>query len=297
MPDMLARFAALIITFAPLFVQRSWLHAQVLLVGAILAPGRRTVASVLRITGHTHDPHFTNDHRVLSRAPWSAMAGGRILLGHLVRAFAPRGPLIVGLNDTIERRWGAKITARGIYRDPVRSSHGHFVETSGLRWISVMLLAPIPWAGRVWALPFLIALVFAERYNIAKGRRHKTLLDFSRQLALQARRWLPDRDLVLAADSSFLSLLFLHTLRHRGLTVITRLRLDAALYDPAPPRAQGTMGRPRKAGRRLATLAKVSADPATTWRSIQVETWYSVPVRRRPPCGVMGLRPTLRAYG
>ena len=124
-----ARFAALIITFAPLFVQRSWLHAQVLLVGAILAPGRRTVASVLQITGHTHDPHFTNYHRVLSRAPWSARAGARILLGHLVRAFAPRGPLIVGLDDTIERRWGAKITARGIYRDPVRSSHGHFVKT------------------------------------------------------------------------------------------------------------------------------------------------------------------------
>ena len=72
------------------------------------------------------------------------------------------------------------------------------------------------------------------------------------------------RDLVLVADSSFSSLLFLHALRHRGLTVITRLRLDAALYDPAPLRAPGTMGRPRKAGRRLATLAKVAADPTTT---------------------------------
>ena len=99
MPDLPARFAALIITFAPLFVHRSWLHAQVLLVGAILAPGRRTVASVLRITGHRHDRHFTNYHRVLSRAPWSAREGDRLLLGHLVRAFAPRGPLIVGLDS------------------------------------------------------------------------------------------------------------------------------------------------------------------------------------------------------
>ena len=188
MPDLPARFAALILTFAPLFVQRSWLHAQVLLVGAILAPGRRTVAGVLRITGHARDRHFTNYHRVLSRAPWSARDGARILLGHLVRAFAPRGPVIVGLDDTVERRWGSKIATRGIYRDPVRSSHSHFVKTSGLRWISLMLLAPVPWAERVWALPFLTALVPSERHNIAKGRRHKTLLDFSRQLALQARR-------------------------------------------------------------------------------------------------------------
>ena len=113
MPDLPARFARLIITFAPLFVQRSWQHAHVLLVGAILVPGRRTVASVLRITGHARDKHFTNYHRVLSRAPWSARAGARILLGHLVKAFAPRGPVVVGLDDTIERRWGPKIAARG----------------------------------------------------------------------------------------------------------------------------------------------------------------------------------------
>ena len=137
-----------------------------------------------------------------------------------------------------------------------------------------MLLAPVPWAGRVWALPFLTALVPSERYNAARARRHETLLDFGRQLALQARRWLPGRDLVFVADSSFSSLLFLSALRRRGLTVITRLRLDAALYDPAPPRAPGTTGRPRKAGKRLPTLAKVVADAATVWQTLQVEHWY-----------------------
>ena len=274
MPDLPARFAALIITFAPLFVQRSWRLAQVLLIGAILAPGRRTVASVLRITGHAHDRHFTNYHRVLSRAPWSARDGARILLGHLVRALAPRGSVILGLDDTVERRWGPKIATRGIYRDPVRSSHSHFVKTSGLRWMSLMLLAPVAWAERVWALPFLTALVSSERYDISNGCRHKTLLDFGRQLALQARRWLPGRDLVLVADSSFSSLLFLHALQRRGLTVIIRLCLDAALYDPAPPRVPGTMGRPRKAGQRLATLAKVVADATTVWQPLHVEHWY-----------------------
>jgi hypothetical protein len=149
MPDLPARFAGIILAFAPLFVHRSWCHARILLLGAILAPGRRTVASLLRIMGRAHERRFVNFHRVLNRAAWSPHAGARILLRHLIMAFAPRGPVVLGLDDTIERRWGKRITARGIYRDPVRSSASHFVKTSGLRWLGLMLLAPIPWAGRV----------------------------------------------------------------------------------------------------------------------------------------------------
>jgi hypothetical protein len=142
------------------------------LIGTILCPGRRTVASVLWITGRARDRHFVNTHRVLSRAAWSPRTGARILLRLLVEAFAPRGPIVLALDDTIERRWGRRIWARGIYRDPVRSSGAHFVKTSGLRWMSLMLLAPIPWAGRVWALPFLTALVPSERACRERGRRH-----------------------------------------------------------------------------------------------------------------------------
>jgi hypothetical protein len=128
MPHLPARFAAVILAFAPLFVHRTWQHARVLLVGAILAPGRRTVASVLRITGHAREHHFVNHHRVLSRAVWSPRTGSRILLGLLVDAFASRGPVVLALDDTIERRWGRRIRARGIYRDPVRSSDAHFTQ-------------------------------------------------------------------------------------------------------------------------------------------------------------------------
>ena len=138
------RFAGIILAFAPLFVQRSWRHAQVLLIGAILAPGRGTVASLLRITGHARERRFVNFHRVLSRAAWCPRSGGRLLLGLLIDAFAPHGPVVLVLEDTIERRWGRRIKARGIYRDPVRSSDSHFVKTSGLRWMSLMLLAPVP---------------------------------------------------------------------------------------------------------------------------------------------------------
>ena len=274
MPRLPSRFAAVILTFAPLFLQRSWRHAEVLLTGAILAPGQRTVTSILRITGLARERRFVNYHRVLNRAAWCPRAASRILLGLLVAAFAPRGPVVLGIDDTIERRRGKRIAAKGIYRDPVRSSHGHFVKASGLRWLSLMLLAPIPWAGRIWALPFLTALAPSERYCQQRGRRHKTLTDWGRQLVLQARRWLPGRELVVVADSAFAALEFLAAVSRHRVAVITRLRLDAALYDPAPPRLPGTVGRPRTKGKRLANLSDVLADPATAWQRVTVPGWY-----------------------
>ncbi|WP_217362795.1 transposase [Roseicella sp. DB1501] len=274
MPRLPARFAAVILCFAPLFFQRSWRHAQVLLTGAILAPGQRTVTSILRITGRSRERRFVNYHRILSRAAWSGRAAARVLLGLLLDAFVPAGPVLLGLDDTIERRRGKRISAKGIYRDPVRSSHGHFVKASGLRWLSLMLLVPVSWAGRVWALPFLTALAPSERYCRERGLRHKKLTDRGRQLVLQARRWMPERQLVLVTDSGFSALEFLAALLRQEVTCVTRLRLDAALYQPAPPRRPGTLGRPRIKGERLPTLAEVLADRTTRWQRLTVPGWY-----------------------
>lgn len=160
-----ASFVGLFRRFAPLFQARTWRHAEVLLVGAILAPGQRTVTGILRVSGLARERRFVNYHRVLNRAAWSGQEAARVLLGLLLATFAPRGPVVLGLDDTIERRRGKRISAKGIYRDPVRSSHGHFVKASGLRWLSLMLLVPIPWAGRIWALPFLTALAPSERFT------------------------------------------------------------------------------------------------------------------------------------
>jgi hypothetical protein len=274
MPRLPARFAAVILCFAPLFRERSWRYAEVLLIGAILAPGARTVTGILRIAGLHRERRFTNYHRVLNRAAWSGRATARVLLGLLLDAFAPRGPIILGLDDTIERRRGRRISAKGIYRDPVRSSHGHFVKASGLRWLSLMLLVPIPWAGRVWALPFLTVLAPSERYSGEQGRRHKKLTDWGRQLVLQARRWLPDRPLILVADSGFAALELLAALARRRVTCVTRLRLDAALYGPPPPRRPGAVGRPRTRGPRLPNLSEVLANKTTRWQRVSVPGWY-----------------------
>lgn len=267
------RFAQVILCFAGLFCQRTWRHAQLLLMGAVLVPGVRTVTGVLRVLGLAHERHFVNFHRVLSRATWSPLAGARLLLGLLVRAFVPEGPIVFGVDDTIERRRGARIAARGIYRDPVRSSRSHFVKVGGLRWLSVMLLAPIPWAQRVWALPVLTALAPSERYSQEHGRRHKRLTDHARQMLCQLARWLPQRQLIMVADSSFAALELLDALAAR-MTCITRLRLDAALYAPAPPRSPGRPGRPAKKGKRLASLAQVLCNPRTRWQRVMVPHWY-----------------------
>ena len=158
MPTLSTEYLTLILAFAPLFTKRVWQHVQVLLMGAILAPGKRTVTAALRVMGLSDHRHFQTYHRVLNRAVWSSLEVSRILLGILVQTFAATGTIVLGIDETIERRRGGKIKAKGIYRDPVRSSHSHFVKASGLRWLSVMLLAPIPWAQKVWALPFLTIL-------------------------------------------------------------------------------------------------------------------------------------------
>jgi hypothetical protein len=188
---------------------------------------------------------------------------------------APEAVLLVGLDETIERRRGRKIAAKGIYRDPVRSSKECFVKTSGLRWLSMQVLVPIPWAARVWALPFLTVLTSSERYHQERGIRHKKLTDWGRQMILQLRRWLPTRHLVVVADSSYavLELLARCARLARPVTMITRLRLDAALYDAAPQRVAQTRGQPRLKGKRQPTLAQRTTDVATVWQRLTVR-WY-----------------------
>ena len=152
--------------FEEAFSERVWQWAKVLLSGAILAPGERTVTAMLRVMGLQHERQFQNYHRVFNRAKWSSRALSHLLLQVLIQIFVPTdAPIVVGIDETIERRRGAKIAAKGIYRDPVRSSKEFFVKTSGLRWISMMLLVPIPCVYRVWALPFFAVLAPSERYN------------------------------------------------------------------------------------------------------------------------------------
>jgi hypothetical protein len=271
-----SEYSTILSTFAPFFTKRIWTYVQVLVMGAILTPGKRTVTSVLRIMGLSQEKHFQNFHRVLNRARWSSLQISRVLLMLLLQTFVPKGPIVLGIDDTLERRRGDQIQAKGIYRDPVRSSQSHFVKASGLRWLSLMLLAPIPWAKRVWALPFLTVLSPSERYYQKLGRAHKKLTEWATWMLLQVRHWLPDRRLVVVADASFavIDLLWRVSQRVHAITMIVRFRLDAALYEPGPACKTGKKGRPRLKGKRLPTLAALAADPQTVWKSVTLPRWY-----------------------
>jgi hypothetical protein len=262
--------------FAPVFTRPVFSHVSVLLIGAILAPGPRTVTAALRVMGLANCPQFQNYHRVLNRDRWSSRAAARILLLALVAVFG-ESVLVFGIDETLERRRGKRIKAKGIYRDSVRSSHSHFVKSSGLRWISLMLLAQIPWADQIWALPVLTALAPSERYHTEQGKRHKPLTEWAAQMVSQLRHWLPAQQIVLVGDSTYAAFALLHhcaSLR-QPVTVVTRLRLDAALYAPAPERTPGTVGCPRKKGERLPTLETLLKAPDTRWQTITVPRWYS----------------------
>ncbi len=271
-----AAIVPILVPFAMLFTNPTWRKAQLLLVGAILVTGQRTVAAALRVMGRSDQSDYARYHEVLNRAVWSPREAARILLMLLLH-YLDHGnaPLVFGIDETLERRRGAKIKARGIYRDAVRSSRHQLVKASGLRWISLMWLGQVPWAGRHWALPVLTVLAPSSRYHQQQGRRHKKITDWARQMVMQLRRWLPHRPLVLVGDNGYAVLDLLRCCQslREPVTLIARLRLDAALYAPAPPRQPGQNGRPALKGARRPSLKAVLEQDQVTWTVAQI-SWY-----------------------
>ena len=226
---------------------------------------------------------------MLNRAQWSTLQAGKILLGVIVTWLVPPGAVIVlGADDTIERRSGRKITAKGCYRDAVRSSKKHVVHCFGLKWVAMMVLVPVPWAKRVWALPFLTVLCWPKAK--APRGRHKTSVDWVRQMLKQVRRWLPERMLVLVVDGGFAAVALALAGQEQQVTFVTRLRLDAALYHPPAPHSPGKRGRKPTKGKRQRSLKVWAARSDTPWETVDVD-WYggrangSASFRARP-CGI-----------
>src|SRR5512132_4127963 len=269
--DLPPEIIALLASFTPLFSDRVWTKAQVLAIGALLATGHRTVCSVLRVMGLSHERHFTNYHRVLNRDAWSCLAAGQILLGLIVAVIPRDWPIVLAADDTIERRSGRRIQAKGCYRDPVRSSRKHVVKCFGLKWICLMVLVPVPWSRRVWALPFLTALSWPE----GTGRRptHKTSIDWARQMVVQVRRWLPERELILVLDGGVSAVELARACRRHRVVMICRLRLDAALYHPPGPQPPSKRGPNPKKGPRQRRLTEWAGSKDTPWGQVEVE-WY-----------------------
>jgi hypothetical protein len=272
MPLLPDEIIVVVAPFAPLFSHRVWLHAQFLLLGAILAPGARTVTAALKVMGLARERHFTNYHRVLNRAIWSAKQGSQILLGLLLTLLVPpEATIVLGADDTIERRSGRKITAKGCYRDAVRSTKKHVIRCFGLKWVSMMLLVPVPWSRRVWAMPFLSALCWpAQKHG---RRRHKTSIDWVRQMMKQVRRWQPGRRMVLVVDGGFAAVSLALACVKSRVVMVSRLRWDAALYHPPGPQPPGKRGPKPTKGKRQRRLQGWAERSDTPWETVEVD-WY-----------------------
>jgi hypothetical protein len=264
--------------FSPLFSINVWNYAQTLLIGAMLCNNQRTVAAILRVMGLSKDKRFNNYYRVLNRSCWSGLQASKILFGLLISLLPPSFPIIIGIDDTIERRKGKKIKAKGCYRDAVRSSQKYVVKCFGLKWLSMMLIIQLPWSNRHWSLPFLTVLTPSQSANKEANKRHKTSIDWSIQMMKQVRRWVTDRCIILIGDGGFSCIRLAHECIKAKVTLISRLRLDSRLYEfPGEQPSSKTGPKPQK-GKRITKLKDLANDSTQNWQSATVN-WYGQSVK------------------
>jgi hypothetical protein len=262
--------------FSTIFLKpKTMSKAMLLLAGAILCRGGRTVCAALKILGMQGEEHFDKYHRVLSRSSWNPLEGGKILLKQLISNLT--GPLVIAVDEHIERRRGRKIKAIGCYRDAVRSSQKHLVKCFGLKWITVMVLKQYSWVPRLLALPFLTILAPSEKANKIANKRHKTTIDWTIQLVKIVRRWFPSLRIIFTADGGFANVRLAWVCLKQNVSLVTRLRLDACLYD-FPPEYAGC-GRPPKRGRKLYSPKEMFKQAGLKWIEVEVK-WYGGKTRR-----------------
>jgi len=264
-----AEILAVLAAFSSGFSHPTWKNIKILLQGAILCRGSRCVTNILRIMGLSSERNFSKYHRVLSRAEWDGLALAKIMLGLLIQLLPDSWPILIVVDETLERRKGKKIKAKGCYRDPVRSSQSHIVFSFGLKWECMMLLVPLPWCKRPWALPFLALLAPSEKANKKAGRRHKTSLDWTRQMMLLICRWIKS-PWILVGDGAYACMKLASACIKKNVTLISRLRLDAQLFDF--PSNEKKKGRKRIKGNRI-HLKELLHDSTQGWQTAIVN-WY-----------------------
>lgn len=270
--DLPPEMGAILASFAPPLSRRVWGHALPLALGAILATGRRTATTALRILGRNREAHFTIYPRVPNRVAWPARAASRILLGPIVAALIPADwPIVLGADDTVERRTGRRIKARGCSRDAGRSSRKVLIKCFGLKWVAMMVRVRVPRSGRVQALPFLTVPCWPA--SVPRRRAHESAIDRVQQMASRVRRRFPGRRVVLVLDGGYAAVKLARACRRHRVTMVGRLRLDAGLYDPPGEPPPGKRGRKPKEGARQVKLAEWAGRPDTPWEEAEVR-WH-----------------------
>ncbi len=271
MPSPSPEIIRLLSTFAVAFSVPTFANVIVLVCGTILAPGRRTVGAALRVMGLSDEGNFSKYHRVLNRAQWSTWLLSKRLLALLITTFlTPTEPLILVIDDTLERRKGRKLKLKGWFRDPLSKTDS---KVSAIRWVCLAVVVPVPWSRRHWALPFMTVPAPSQKVCKKLGKRHKTPVALASVLIAQLRRWHPKREIVLLADGGFAAVTLVHDCQKLGVTLISRLRVDASLYRFPEPRPAGKRGPKPKKGERESSPKQRLDDPATVWAELEV-LWY-----------------------
>jgi hypothetical protein len=265
--DVLAPFQSL---FAQ---QRSWEKAQTMLIGALLCQGNRTVSRVLQVMGLEQQRQYHKYYRLLSRVGWSGLAAAQTLLVLIIVVFVGSERVVIGLDETLERRWGKRIWGLGIYRDGVKSSRHHTVKSSGVRWQVMQVLVPVPWSKRLWGLPFFSVMVPSQATPRRGQRPYRTSVDWAICMVRVVSRWL-QRLWVCVGDGSYGSAKFGWACRRCGVILVARLPWKAHLYDFAPTMPERYRGHRRTKGARQPSMPQhvdtLNAKSAT----FHVLRWY-----------------------
>jgi hypothetical protein len=260
--DALAAWTALLQLSAPVFTGRSFAIFVDLARGWVLAPGRRTITAIISVTDpegrRAHDAY----HRFVRDGRWVMASLWRVVAIHAIARFAPAGVVAVDCDDTLFHKSGRHINGAGVFRDAVRSTTHHVVYAVGLNLVVITVRVNPPWGGCPIALPI----------NARLHRKNDSTTTIAHATAMirDLARWLPDRSFHLCADGAYASLAGAGLPRTH---FTSRMRRDAALYEPAPP-PTGRRGRPRTKGDRLATPPELAAHARR-------RDWHQVSIDRR----------------
>jgi hypothetical protein len=273
---MTTEIITILTVFSSEFTRPTWKNIQILFVGAILCRGARRITSILRVMDLQEERNFSKYHRVLSRAQWNSLALSKILLGLLIKILPESWPILIAVDETLERRRGKKIKAKGVYRDAVRSSQSKVITSFGLKWECMTLVVPLPWCKRPWALPFLTVLSPSKKSNETANRRHKTSIDWTIQMVKLVSRWLKRTSWILIGDGAYACMALAQTCINTNVTLISRLRLDAQLFE-YPDFVPKQLGRKPIKGKRI-QLKELLDDSNQIWKSFSVN-WYGGEVK------------------
>ncbi len=278
MTNLPAPMIQLLSIFLPLFSNPTYQSFLFLFHAHVLCKGRRTVTEMLKRMGLINLKNYSKYHDFFSKAKWSTLNGSKILLLKLM-SLTP-GAVTFSFDTTVERRKGVKIKGLGMQRDAVRSTKGRKVLVPGLNWLVCAVHIQLPWSKNKWALPVLTILMPPETplstskniHDLKKTKRHKTLTQWTCQAVKLLRRWLGSTTkITIVADSAFATYALANTCIDLGITLVSRMRLDARTFEfPPPPKGRG---RRKLVGNRLPTFQNMLKDTSLVWDKV-VPLWY-----------------------